>query len=227
MKWNIYCGNPFTTQHLTRKAFNGHAWRCSVVNACQLVYVSAHNFKGYILRETVFVHDEHSQNSIWLSASLHEAWAQLPQALAVHAARCTRFIFGGKRVLLLHSHFVLRLTVFKALCSATENESMEFSDRNGTGSLFIYLFWVLLFLHSKPLNGILFFKTVGNSFVSCAYITFLESPPSPSLFGESLIRPLLCDKWDLLLWPLNILLERALHHFWWKTGHFKSLKMRN
>lgn len=74
-------------------------------------------------------------------------------------------------MLLLHSHFVLRLTVFKALCSATENESMEFSDRNGTGSLFIYLFSVLLFFRLKCLNGILF-KTVGKSFVSCAYITF-------------------------------------------------------
>lgn len=163
------------------------------VCVCLCTHISS-QLQNYILRETVLVHDEHSQNSIWLPASLHEAWAQLPQALAAHAARCTRFIFGGKRVLLLHSHFVLRLTMFKALCSATEKESMEFSDRNGTQSLLIYLFWVLLFLRFKSLNGILLYKTVGNSFVSCAYITFLYSPPSPNFFGESLIRPLLCDK---------------------------------
>lgn len=143
------CGNPFATQRFTGKNYNGHAWRCSVVNACQLVYVSA-----YISSQLQRLHPERdcsSQNSIWLPASLHEAWAQLPQALAAHAARCTHFIFGGKRVLLSHSHFVLRHNMFKALCSATENESMEFSDQNGTGSPFIYLFWVLLFLHSMPL----------------------------------------------------------------------------
>ncbi len=150
------------------------------VCVCLCTHISS-QLQNYILRETVLFHDEHSQNSIWLPASLHEAWAQLPQALAAHAALCTHFIFGGKRVLLLHSHFVLRLTVFKALCSATEKESMEFSDRNGTGSLFIYPFWVLLFLRLKSLNGILLYKTVGNSFFLCLYNVPIFTP-FPQLF---------------------------------------------